>query len=69
MKLNLTATTDRIYFRNEENGFMGYTTYDADLFKKLNSVTWNVNTDALKAKKKTYIFTYSKNYTKHYIKL
>ncbi|MEK4297424.1 hypothetical protein [Paenibacillus sp. FSL R5-0914] len=60
MKLNLTATTDRIYFRNEENGFMGYTTYDADLFKKLNSVTWNVNTDALKAKKKTYIFTYSK---------
>ncbi|WP_156316822.1 hypothetical protein [Bacillus sp. FJAT-22090] len=42
--MNLIVTTDehRIYFRNEEVGFMGYTSYDADLIEKLQSVNWYV---------------------------
>lgn len=65
MKLNVTFDERRIYFKNEESGFLGYTTFDANLLDKLQQVNWFVSDNDLNEKNKTYIRTYSKTLGKY----
>lgn len=65
MKLNVTFDEHRIYFKNEDGGFLGYTTFEADLIDKLLQVNWFVSDKDINEKNKTYIKTHSKKLGKY----
>lgn len=60
MILDISHDNKKIYFKNSEINFYGYTTFDQDLFDKLNSVGWSINEKKFLNKEKTYIKTGSK---------
>ncbi|OXS76397.1 hypothetical protein B1B04_05335 [Lysinibacillus sp. KCTC 33748] len=65
MKLEISHDNNKICFKNSEIGFYGYTTFNQDLFEKINSVGWSVNDKKFLNKEKTYIKTGSKKLGKY----
>ncbi len=65
MKLSLSHDDDKIYFKNEEHDFLGYTTFDTDFWNWISKVSWTVNTKKFLARKKTYIKTSNKKFLEH----
>ena len=65
MKLSLSHDENKIYFKNEEYGFLGYTTFEIVFWNWISKVSWTVNTKKFLAGKKTYIKTSNKNFLEH----
>lgn len=60
MKLTITYDEQKIYFKNEEFSFFGYTSYTPEMLEKVLSVNWYVSEKKFLKKEKTYIETHSK---------
>lgn len=65
MKLSLSYDKDKIYFRNEEHGFLGYTTFETDFWNKISKISWTVSTKKFLNGEKTYIKTSNKEFVEH----
>lgn len=65
MELSLSHDENKIYFRNEEYGFLGYATYDITFWNWISKVTWRVDTQKFLDGKKTYIKTSDKGFLDH----
>lgn len=65
MKLSLSVDGQRIYFKNEEYSFVGYTTYEESFWNWISQVSWTVDTQKFLRKQKTYIKTSNKKFAEH----
>jgi len=65
MQLSLSIEHERIYFKNNEYGFLGYTTYEEDFWNWISTVSWTVDTQKFLRKEKTYIKTSNKAFKEH----
>lgn len=62
MTLGVSHDESRIYFKQEQGSFFGYTDYTHELWKKISSVNWYVSQADIDKGNKTYIYTGSSKF-------